>query len=91
MLSAVDCCGLARCRRVPAYTLGSAPKARRYRWSLIKRCWYIDLDEGQLEIEHGYLGERIYQRGQPALRHDRFGARDRYSARVNPDLLQPGP
>jgi DNA polymerase III subunit epsilon len=60
-------------------------KARRYRWSGSRRCWYVDLDEDQIEIEHGYLSERIYRRPVAGLPADRFTARDRFSARTNPD------
>ncbi|AWV14961.1 hypothetical protein A3862_05110 [Methylobacterium sp. XJLW] len=61
-------------------------KARRYRWSPTRRTWYIDLDEEQIEIEHGYLAERIYHRPVTGLPSDRFTARDRFSVRTNPDL-----
>lgn len=60
-------------------------KARRYRWSGRRRCWYIDLDEDQIEIERTFLSEAIYRRPISDLPADRFTARDRYSARTNPE------
>ncbi|MEH3066165.1 MAG: 3'-5' exonuclease [Methylobacterium radiotolerans] len=60
-------------------------KARRYRWSGRRRCWYIDLDEDQIEIERSFLIEAIYRRPISDLPADRFTARDRYSARTNPE------
>lgn len=60
-------------------------KARRYRWSGSRRCWYVDLDEDQIEIEHGFLAGQIYRRPVTGLPADRFTARDRFSARTDPD------
>ncbi|UIY45658.1 3'-5' exonuclease [Methylobacterium radiotolerans] len=60
-------------------------KARRYRWSGRRRCWYVDLDEDQIEIERTFLSEAIYRRPIIDLPADRFTARDRYSARTNPE------
>ena len=66
-------------------------KARRYRWSGARRCWYIDLEEDQIEIERSYLSEIIFRRPCGELPVDRFTARDRFSARTNPEfeLLRP--
>lgn len=61
-------------------------KARRYRWSGSRRCWYIDLEEEQIEIERSYLSEIIYRRPCGELPADRFTARDRFSARTNPEV-----
>ncbi len=60
-------------------------KARRYRWSGRRRCWYVDLDEDQIEIERTFLSEAIYRRPIIDLPADRFTARDRYSVRTNPE------
>jgi len=62
-------------------------KARRYRWSGRRRCWYVDLDEDQIEIERTFLSEAIYRRPIIDLPADRFTARDRYSARTNPEQV----
>nr|WP_236960561.1 3'-5' exonuclease [Methylobacterium durans] len=61
-------------------------KARSYRWSQRRRSWYIDLDEAQIEIERTFLSEAIFRRPVVHLPADRFTARDRFSARVNPEL-----
>jgi DNA polymerase-3 subunit epsilon len=61
-------------------------KARRYRWSGQRRCWYIDLDEAQIEIERTFLSEQVFGRPMPNLPADRLTARDRFSARANPEL-----
>ncbi len=61
-------------------------KARSYRWSGQKRCWYIDLDEAQIEVERTFLSEQIFGRPVVNLLADRFTARDRFSARTNPEL-----
>lgn len=60
-------------------------KSRRYRWSASRRCWYIDLDEDQIEIERSFLSEAIYRRSVIDLPADRFTARDRFSIRTNPE------
>lgn len=60
-------------------------KARSYRWSGRRRCWYIDLDEDRIEIERTFLSEAIFRRPVTDLPADRFTARDRFSARTNPD------
>lgn len=60
-------------------------KARHYRWSGRRRCWYVDLEEDQIEIERTFLSEAIYRRPIFDLPADRFTARDRYSARTNPE------
>lgn len=61
-------------------------KARSYRWSARRRSWYIDLDEAQIEIERTFLSEQVFGRPVPDLPADRFTARDRFSARANPEL-----
>lgn len=61
-------------------------KARSYRWSGRRRCWYIDLDEDQLEVERMFLGQQIYGRSVSDLPADRFTARDRFSMRTNPEI-----
>ncbi|MEH3146544.1 MAG: 3'-5' exonuclease [Methylobacterium frigidaeris] len=60
-------------------------KARRYRWSGRRRCWYIDLDEEQLEIERSFLSEQVFRRPLIDLPADRITARDRFSTRTNPE------
>lgn len=60
-------------------------KSRRYRWSANRRCWYVDLDEDQIEIERTFLSEAIYRRSVPDLPADRFTARDRFSIRTSPE------
>jgi DNA polymerase-3 subunit epsilon len=61
-------------------------KARSYRWSQRRRSWYVDLDEGQIEIERTFLSEQVFGRPVPHLPADQFTARDRFSARANPEL-----
>ena len=61
-------------------------KARSYRWRQRRRSWYIDLDEAQIEIERTFLSETIFRRPVAHLPADRFTARDRFSARANPEL-----
>jgi DNA polymerase-3 subunit epsilon len=61
-------------------------KARSYRWSQRRRSWYIDLDEAQIEIERMFLSEEVFGRPVPHLPADQFTARDRFSARANPEL-----
>ena len=60
-------------------------KARSYRWSGRRRCWYVDLDEEQIEIERTFLSREIYRAPISDLPVDRFTARDRFSARTNPE------
>ncbi|MGT2487165.1 hypothetical protein ACU4GA_16865 [Methylobacterium oryzae CBMB20] len=43
------------------------------------------MDEDQIEIERTFLTEAIYRRPISDLPADRFTARDRYSARTNPE------
>ncbi|MHB2209707.1 3'-5' exonuclease [Methylobacterium sp. CM6257] len=61
-------------------------KARSYRWSQRRRSWSIDLDEAQIEIERTFLSEQVFGRPVPDLPADQFTARDRFSARANPEL-----
>jgi DNA polymerase-3 subunit epsilon len=61
-------------------------KARRYRWSGQRRCWYIDVEEDRLDIERTFLSQEVFRREVRDLRADRITARDRFSARTNPDL-----
>ena len=60
-------------------------KARSYRWSGQRRCWYIDVAEDRLEIERTFLSEEILQRQVQDLPAERITARDRFSARTNPE------
>ncbi|WP_298956441.1 3'-5' exonuclease [uncultured Methylobacterium sp.] len=60
-------------------------KARRYRWSGRRRCWYVDLDEDRIEIERSFLSEQVFRRPLLDLPADRITARDRFSARTNPE------
>jgi DNA polymerase-3 subunit epsilon len=60
-------------------------KARSYRWSGRRRSWYIDLDEAQIEVERTFLSEQVFGRPVAELPADRFTARDRFSARTNPE------
>lgn len=60
-------------------------RARAYRWSPTRRCWYVDLEEDQLEIERRFLSEAVYRRPCEGLPADRLTARDRFSARANPE------
>lgn len=61
-------------------------KARRYRWSGRRRCWYIDLEEEQVESERAFLSQEIFHKSVTDLPTDRFTARDRFSVRTNPDV-----
>ncbi|KZC01953.1 DNA polymerase III PolC-type [Methylobacterium radiotolerans] len=61
-------------------------KARKYRWSQSRRSWYVDLDEAQIEIERTFLSEQVFGRPVPDLPSNQFTARDRFSARANPEL-----
>lgn len=62
-------------------------RARSYRWSGRRRCWYIDLNEDQLEVERTFLGQQIYGHPVGDLPADRFTARDRFSMRTNPEIV----
>lgn len=68
-----------------------ALKVRRYRWSGRRRCWYIDLEEEQVESECVFLSQEIYHRPVTDLPTDRFTARDRFSVRTNPDVERDRP
>ena len=60
-------------------------KARSYRWSGRRRCWYIDVEEERLDIERTFLSQEIFQREVRDLPADRITARDRFSMRTNPE------
>jgi DNA polymerase-3 subunit epsilon len=60
-------------------------KARSYRWSGRRRCWYVDVAEDQFEIECGFLSREIFRREMRELPADRITARDRFSLRTNPE------
>lgn len=60
-------------------------KRRGFRWSGTRRCWYLDCDEEQLEIERAFLEQQVFGRAMPDLPVDRITARDRYSVRTNPE------
>ena len=61
-------------------------KARSYRWSGRRRCWYVDLDEQQIEIERTFLSETVFRRAVADLPAERITARDRFSLRTNPEI-----
>jgi DNA polymerase-3 subunit epsilon len=61
-------------------------KARSYRWSGRRRCWYVDLDEQQIEIERTFLSETVFRRAVAELPAERITARDRFSLRTNPEI-----
>ncbi|ACA20857.1 Exonuclease RNase T and DNA polymerase III [Methylobacterium sp. 4-46] len=67
------------------FALKNRLKDRNYRWSSRRRCWYIDLDEAQIEIERSFLSREIYGGSLPGLPADRFTARDRFSRRADPE------
>ncbi|WP_018263224.1 3'-5' exonuclease [Methylobacterium sp. WSM2598] len=67
------------------FALKDRLKDRNYRWSSRRRCWYIDLDEAQIEIERSFLSREIYGGSLPGLPADRFTARDRFSRRADPE------
>ncbi len=67
------------------FALKDRLKDRNYRWSSRRRCWYVDLDEEQIEIERSFLSREIYGGALPGLPSDRFTARDRFSARSDPE------
>lgn len=60
-------------------------KARAYRWSGRRRCWYIDIEEDHVESERAFLQEHIFQRDTQHLQSERITARDRFSKRTNPE------
>lgn len=70
-----------------AFETKEALKGRGFRWSGPRRCWYMDCDEDQLEIERTFLSETIYRRVVTDLPIDRMTARDRYSVRTSPEAL----
>ena len=74
-----------------AFDTKDALKGRGFRWSAGKRCWYIDLDEDQLEIERGFLSETVFRRPVGDLPIDRFTARDRFSVRTDPETPRAAP
>jgi DNA polymerase-3 subunit epsilon len=61
-------------------------KQRGYRWSSggegIRKAWYKDLPEDQVEAEMLYLNKAIYLKAVEVLPMDRFDATLRYSRRV---------
>jgi len=61
-------------------------KQRGYRWSPggegIRKAWYKDLPEDQIEAEMHYLNQEVYPKAVDVLPMDRFDARLRYSRRV---------
>ncbi|MGY2048402.1 3'-5' exonuclease [Methylobacterium sp. JK268] len=67
------------------FALKERLKDRNYRWSSRRRCWYVDLDEEQIEIERSFLSREIYGGALPGLAADRFTARDRFSCRTDPE------
>ena len=68
-----------------AFETKDALKGWGFRWSGPRRCWYMDCDENQLEIERTFLSETVYRRAITDLPVDRMTARDRFSARTNPE------
>jgi DNA polymerase-3 subunit epsilon len=61
-------------------------KHRGYRWSQggegLRKAWYKDLPEEQIDAELLYLNQAVYPRAVEALPMDRFDAKARYSRRV---------
>ena len=61
-------------------------KQRGYRWSPggegIRKAWYKDLPEDQVDAEMVYLNQEVYPRAVKALPMDCFDAKLRYSRRV---------
>jgi len=61
-------------------------KQRGYRWSPggegVRKAWYKDLPEDQVDAEMRYLNQEVYPRVVQVLPMDRFDAKLRYSRRV---------
>jgi len=61
-------------------------RQRGYRWSPggkgIRKAWYKDLPEDQVDAEMRYLNQAVYPRVVEVLPMDRFDAKLRYSRRV---------
>lgn len=61
-------------------------KARGYRWSPggegVRKAWYKDLLETEVDAELLYLNQEIYNRPPGVLPMDRFDAKVRYSRRI---------
>jgi len=61
-------------------------RQRGYRWSPggegIRKAWYKDLPEDQVDAEMRYLNKTVYPRAVEVLPMDRFDAKLRYSRRV---------
>lgn len=61
-------------------------KQRGYRWSPggkgVRKAWYKDLPEDQVDAEMLYLNAEVYPKGVETLPMDRFDAKARYSRRV---------
>jgi len=61
-------------------------KQRGYRWSPggegVRKAWYKDLPEGQVDAEMLYLNAEVYPKAVETLPMERFDARARYSRRV---------
>ncbi len=62
-------------------------KARGYRWSTgeggMRKAWYKDLAEDQIDAEMLYLNQDVYHKAVGVLPMDRFDATARYSKRVS--------
>lgn len=61
-------------------------KQRGYRWSPggegVRKAWYKDLPESQVDAEMLYLNQEVYPKAVGVLPMDRFDAKERYSRRV---------
>ena len=61
-------------------------RQRGYRWSPggegIRKAWYKDLPEDQIDAEMLYLNQEVYPKAVGVLPMDRFDAKVRYSRRV---------
>ncbi|HEY5774637.1 MAG TPA: 3'-5' exonuclease, partial [Xanthomonadales bacterium] len=61
-------------------------KQRGYRWSPggegLRKAWYKDLPESQLDTEMRYLNQEVYPKAVGVLPMERFDAKQRYSRRV---------
>ena len=85
---------LAACRMETArvwavgapFAAREALKARRYKWSPGEggrpKAWYTDVPIERADAECGWLDTAVYGGAGAGWRVERFGARDRYSARV---------